>query len=259
MTAQVGERGGFWGRWRAAPLLAVSFLTTLPVPAPARFPAGSMGTAVALFPIVGAGVGAALWLADLALSPWLPGTVVAALLVAGLLLLSGALHLDGLMDSFDGLFGGKDAAARLAIMRDSRVGSFGIAAAGSVLLVEYACLASLSGDSRGPALVVAACLSRWATAATLWSFPAATSTGLAAGLKPELSRHHLLLATGSGLAVAVVAMGAVGAGVAAASALLVAAGGRFATARLGGITGDSCGALGQLVEVMVLVLLLAAL
>jgi adenosylcobinamide-GDP ribazoletransferase len=259
MVAGMGERGGFLGRWAAAPLLAVSFLTTIPVPTPARFPAGSMGAAVALFPLVGAGLGASLMLLDRALSPWLPGSVVAALLVAGLLLLSGALHLDGLMDSFDGLFGGKDPAGRLAIMRDSRVGSYGIAAAGSILLVEYACLAALSVESRGPALVVAVCLSRWATGATLWAFPAATTTGLAAGLKPELRWHHLLLATAAGVAVAVVALGAVGAGVAVAGGLLVWLGGRAVVARLGGITGDSCGALGQLVEVTALLLLVAAL
>jgi adenosylcobinamide-GDP ribazoletransferase len=253
------DQGSFLARWTAAPLLAVSFLTTVPVPAPVRFPAGSMAAAVALFPLVGAGLGATLWLADLVLGPWLPGSVVAALLVAGLLLLSGALHLDGLMDSFDGLFGGKDPVSRLAIMRDSRVGSYGIAAAGSVLLVEYACLAALPAESRGPAVMVAVCLSRWATGATLWAFPAASATGLAAGLKPELRLHHMLLATSAALLVAVAALGLSGAGVAVAAAVLVGLGGRLVAARLGGITGDSCGAIGQLVEATALLLLVAAL
>lgn len=210
-----------------------------------------------LFPLVGAALGAILMLLDRVLSPWLPSTVVAALLLAALLLLSGALHLDGLMDSFDGLFGGKDPSSRLAIMRDSRVGSYGIAAAGSVLLVEYASLASLPVDTRGTALIVALCLSRWATTAILWAFPAAAKNGLAAGLKPELRLHTLAVAGAVALAVAVVAGGAAGAASAAAAVLLVWAGGSFVTSRLGGITGDSCGALGQLVEVSALLLAVA--
>lgn len=237
----------------AAPLLAASFLTVLPVPVPASLARGGMGWAVACFPLAGAALGVGLAALDRVLSPWLPSTAAAALLLAVLLLATGALHLDGLMDSFDGLFGGRDRAGRLAIMRDSRVGSYGVAAAASVLLVEYGSLVSLPADARASALVVALCLSRWAMAAALWLFPAASSSGLAAGLKPRVGRTHGAAATVAAVAVAVGAVGWGGLALGGLACLVVALGGRVAAARLGGVTGDVCGGLGQLVEATVLV------
>lgn len=236
----------------AAPLAAVSFLTVLPVPfsgAASRVP---LGWVMAFYPLGGAFLGALLAGVNWLLSPVLPAGVVAVLLVSALLALTGALHLDGLMDSFDGLFGGKTPERRLAIMKDSRVGSFGIAAAVCLLLAEYSALSAISPAGRTGALMMAAVLSRWGMAALLWGFPAATSTGLAAGLKPHLRWYHLLVAT-------VLAGGAVswlawtGVILAAATAALVALAGLVALSKIGGITGDSCGATGELVEAMVLV------
>lgn len=240
------------GRVVAAPLVALSFLTVATIPMPGYAHRLPMGWAVACFPIGGAIIGLCLAGIDWLLAPWLPAGVLAAVLLATLLGLTGALHLDGLMDSFDGLFGGKDREKRLAIMKDSRVGSFGIAAAISVLLMEYASLSALASPARGGALVLAVGLSRWGMAALLWVYPAATPTGLAAGLKPEIRWPHLLVATAvAGLLSA--ASGLMGFALFGAAALLVAIIGAVANSKIGGITGDSCGAAGQLVEMLVLV------
>ncbi len=240
------------GWYLSAPLIAASFLTVVPVPVP-RLPAqGPMGWPVACFPIVGAAIGGLVAALGIPLGLWFPPSVVAALQMATMLAVTGALHLDGLMDSFDGLFGGKDPAGRLAIMRDSRVGSYGVAAAGSLLLAEYGALASMPTEGRSVALILAAALSRWAMAATLWAFPAASPNGLAAGLKPHVRWPHTVFATLAAVAIAVASFGWAGLGMAVVASLVVWLGGRLVVARLGGVTGDSCGGLGQMVEATIL-------
>ncbi len=235
----------------AAPFAALAFLTVLPVPASTRFRA-HMGWAVACFPLVGAAMGASLGALDHLLAPVFPSSVSAALLVVGLLALTGALHLDALMDSFDGLFGGKNPAARLAIMKDSRVGSFGIAAAVSLLLIEYGSLLPLPSADRSTGLILALVLSRWAMAVVLWAFPAATESGLAAGLKPLVRWPHAVLASLIVLAIVSFVGGARGLGLGLLGLLIAVLGGRFAVARLGGVNGDVCGGLGEVVEASVL-------
>ncbi len=236
----------------AAPLVAAGFLTVIPIPVPKTLALGPMGWPVACFPLVGAVVGGLVAAVGALLAPWFPPSVVAALMVATLLAVTGALHLDALMDSFDGMFGGRDPAGRLAIMRDSRVGSYGIAAAGSLLLIEYSALATMTVEGRVRALVVAAALSRWAMAVILATFPAGSTSGLAAGLKPHLRRRHMIGATVLAAVVAIGVMGWTGAAMLVPAGLLVFLGGRLAIAKIGGVTGDVCGGLGLVVEATVL-------
>ncbi len=231
-----------------APLVAVGFLTVIPVPLPRALALGPMGWPVASFPLVGATIGGLVGAMGLLAAPWFPPSVQAALMVATSLAVTGALHLDALMDSFDGLFGGKDPTGRMTIMRDSRVGSYGIAAAGSLLLVEYATLASLPPEIRVQALVVAGALSRGVMSLTLAAFPAASSKGLAAGLKPYLRWYHPATTVLVVAAIAVGLLGWVGLWTVAMSGALLFLGGRLAVAKIGGVTGDVCGGLGQVVE-----------
>jgi len=238
----------------AAPMVAVGFLTVIPIPLPSSVALGPMGWAIACFPLVGAAVGGLAGAVGLSLSGWLPPSVLAAIVLVTALATTGALHLDGLMDCCDGLFGGKDRDSRMAIMKDSRVGSFGIAAAVSVLLLEYGAIAALSPESGLRALVAAGALSRGAMAVALAAFPAAGATGIAAGLKPQLRWYHAAVAALLAVVMAAGVVGAIGLAASAAVALLVAAIGGLAKIRIGGITGDVCGGIGQLAEAVVLVL-----
>ncbi|MBI3964838.1 MAG: adenosylcobinamide-GDP ribazoletransferase, partial [Chloroflexi bacterium] len=135
-------------------LSAVQFLTTIPIPArPSNQAVGlapvPFHRTVAWFPTVGAILGCALTLLDAALSILLPSGVTAVLLVVAWLALTGALHLDGLMDAADGLLCHAEPARRLEIMRDVAHGTFGIAAALGVVLTKYVSLAALAGGERG--------------------------------------------------------------------------------------------------------------
>ncbi|HAD03513.1 MAG TPA: adenosylcobinamide-GDP ribazoletransferase, partial [Desulfuromonas sp.] len=94
-------------------------------------------------------------------SPYLPATVVAGILMVLLVLLTGGLHLDGVADVADGLGGGRDAAARLRIMKDSRVGAMGVVALILVLLLKYQALAAFPAGERTIALLLMPAAGRW--------------------------------------------------------------------------------------------------
>ncbi len=212
-----------------------------------------MGWAAACFPLAGAGVGGLVAGLGVLLDPWLPPPILSALLLASLLAITGALHLDGFMDGFDGLFGGRSQERRLEIMRDSRVGSYGIAAAVSLLLAEYGSLISLPPNWRAAGLIAAVAVSRWTMVFVLWYFPSASSKGLAASLKPEIRWLHLLVATAIAFAIAIACFDWEGTILIGVAFVIASLGGRLATGRLGGISGDICGGLGQLVEACTLI------
>ncbi len=130
-------------RWPGL-VFALQFLTILPVKTDQRFDARA---ALPLFPICGLLIGAALVAVDAAASMLWPRPVVAVVDLLLLALISGALHLDGLADSADGLYGGRDSAQALRIMKDSRVGAMGVVALICCLAVKWAGLAHLGEHS----------------------------------------------------------------------------------------------------------------
>jgi adenosylcobinamide-GDP ribazoletransferase len=235
--------------------MAGSFLTVLPFPS-GPYDRRALAAGIALFPVMGIALGAALGALGLALDLALPPSVTAVLVLAAGVLATGGLHLDGLMDTADGVFGGETPKRRLEIMRDSRVGSYAVLAGGLALLGEYACLSQLAGVGRFAALVVALGLSRWALALALGAFPSARATGLGATFHGDAGRHPLAVATvfAVGLAAAFGVFGLAGLVVTAAT---VVAGGRFLAGRLGGLTGDTYGALAVLSETLVLLVAVA--
>ncbi len=238
----------------APPLVAASFLTVFPVPTAPGMRDGAFGRAVAYFPLVGTVVGALVAAIDAGLSLELPRPVVTALDLAIFALLTGGLHLDGLMDSCDGLFGGRDRERRLDIMRDSRVGSFGVLGGVLVLLLEFAALATLAGGARASALVLAPTLGRWAMALCVWAFPYARTEGRGTAFKTGLRGRHTAMATAWSV-LAVIALGTRSLALLPVAGLLALALGRWIQAKLGGLTGDSYGAVSELVTTATFVVL----
>ncbi|HEU5315792.1 MAG TPA: adenosylcobinamide-GDP ribazoletransferase [Chloroflexota bacterium] len=241
----------------APPILALQLLTAVPVPVSVPAEAAQLGWSLAFFPAVGALLGLALAGLDRVLLGLLPPAVAAALLLAAGALLTGALHLDGLMDTCDGVFGGRTRERRLEIMRDSRVGSFGALAGALQLLVKYAALVSLPVGMRGAALVLSLTLGRWAMAGATWGFPPARPDGLGAAFRAGASAPPVVVATASAAAVAWLAAGGAGLALLGGAAALALAGAAFLSRRLGGLTGDCYGALNEVVESGTLVALVA--
>jgi adenosylcobinamide-GDP ribazoletransferase len=234
---------------------AVSFLTVLPV----ANADGGTGTRLgrAYFPAVGALVGllagGVLVLVEAISTPLLG----AAAAVATLCLVTGAIHLDGLGDSADGLLGRGDAAHRLEVMRDPRLGSYGVTTVVAVLLLQTAALAAMAPGRALVALVVAGAMSRLAAALVIAWVPYVRTSGLGSAAS-SASGRGLDLAAGL-VTVALVAVldwrrALVAAALVAVAVLLLVG---LARRRLGGVTGDVCGASAELGQLAVLLVFAA--
>lgn len=229
-------------------LSALQFLTIFQLTKTLPFDERLFGRSSAYFPVVGLILGAFVWGADTLLQKTFPPTLRNLVLVVALVILSRGLHLDGLADSADGLFGGLDRERRLSIMKDSRIGTFGTLALISVVLFKLRALDLLSGSDRSVALLLGPMLSRWAYVVMAYRALPARADGLGAVLVRNVFVRELAIASGTSLLVSIL-IGGVGGLLA-----LLLAGAftlgmtRFCTARLGGVTGDSFGAVGEIVE-----------
>ena len=214
---------------------------------------------------IGAFGGAVLFIAlALGLGPW----VSAALAIAALTVVTGALHEDGLADAADGFGGGATRERRLEIMRDSRIGSFGAAALFLAFALRIAALATLAArlDALGAAAAVvhAAALSRTAELIPLALSPSARTDGASASFgRPSpaaLARAALIAAAVALLLVLAAALPLTGVALGFELAAAVAFGmTRLSNRLIGGQTGDVAGAVQQLGEIAALIGLLLAL
>ena len=242
------ERGASLRTLVTAPVFALQFLTIVP-PLVRRTPrAADLGASDAFFPAVGLLLGFGLAGTDLALAGVLAPMVRDVLLVVFLAAATGALHLDGFVDTFDGLFAPGGPARRLEIMRDPRAGTFGVVAVVMLLLLEVAALGALVPEYRTAALILAPCLGRWAIVMATWLFPYARKEGLGRGFKDGIRAPYALVAGATALIAAGWLGGGFGLGVFAGVSIGVLAIGNLVSARLGGLTGDTYGALCELTE-----------
>jgi adenosylcobinamide-GDP ribazoletransferase len=199
-------------------------------------------------------IGGVLFGLDRGLSLILPPMVVNALLIVALIALTGALHLDGFIDTCDGM-AGDSPQRRMEIMSDSRVGAFGIAGACCLLLVKYVALLSLPGNLRMATLLLMPTLSRWTMAYAVFAFPCPKTSGLGQTFKQQATWQRLTIATLVALAAAIVLMGWQGVMLMAGVWLIIFGVAFFLRSRLGGLTGDTYGAISEIAEVLVLILL----
>jgi adenosylcobinamide-GDP ribazoletransferase len=237
-------------------LQAVAFLTIIPVRA--RSP-GGLGRAATWFPLVGLLLGAILAAAQALLVRIFPPILSAALLVGLWAILTGGLHLDGLIDSCDALPASVPRERRLEILRDPHRGAFGVAGLALFIVLKTAALAGLRPPA-AVALLLAPTLARWAVL-YLCGRTCARPDGLALDLSAGAGRHPLLRASPVPLALLGLALFVSGIRplLALAAAFLCA---RFfltaARARLGGVTGDIFGLTIEVVELAVLVIYCAS-
>jgi adenosylcobinamide-GDP ribazoletransferase len=236
---------------------AFMLLTRLPMGWLATSTPGRMADAMWAFPLVGTVVGAIggaiFWVcARLGMPP----AVAAVWTLASMLLVTGALHEDGLADTADGLGGGRSRERKLAIMRDSRIGTFGGLALVLSLAARGTALAALAQPARvAVALIVASTLGRGAIGVLLLTSAPARPDGLAAELRTSrFGRTALAPGFAAVLAFALLPFGvALGVTIAALVSALVIA--WMAHRQLGGYTGDVLGAAVVVTECAVLALI----
>ncbi|GAB3383825.1 adenosylcobinamide-GDP ribazoletransferase [Spongiibacter taiwanensis] len=242
-------------------LLAVAFLTRLPVPPDPDYSDAKQARSTRYFPLVGLFIGAVAGMVYLVVL-WLTGSVPVAVLLSMLasLLLTGGLHEDGLADCADGLLGGRSREDALRIMKDSRLGSYGVLALMMALLLKAAALIELANVGViVPVLVLAQGLSRWVAVSFLIDLGYAREEGKSQSFSQPMPVRDFWLA---GLAlVPLLLVFSITTLLLIAGALLLA---RFALAawfrrRLGGYTGDLLGAAQQICEITVYLAFLTSL
>lgn len=191
-----------------------------------------------------------------------PDFLSAAVLLASLVAVTRGLHLDGFMDTCDGLFGGYTPQRRLEIMHDSQVGAFGIAGAASLLLLKYGALVSLlslAEPGKVWALLLFPMVSRWAMVVALGAFPYARTDGLGSPFQQGSANWPTALAAAAAVIAAVLLGGIGGAGLLVGATVLAWLLGRIMVGRLGGLTGDTYGAINEVIEALGLIAVVAIL
>ena len=253
MIGRMATRGRVLGALIDEPLAALELLTILRLRRPPILDDARLGRSQAFFPAVGLALGAILYGADRILNPALGAEISGWLLVACLALLSGGLHLDGLADSIDGLFGGRSKEQRLSIMRDTAVGAFGVCALIIVIGLKAASLSEIDDVLRFEALLLAPVLARWAAVVVIVVFPYARDAGLGKSFHASAAVRSTAFAAAFTLAAGYILLGPAGI-LAFAAVSLGAWGVGFLIARqIGGLTGDSYGAVVESMEAGVLV------
>jgi adenosylcobinamide-GDP ribazoletransferase len=253
--SQVGREGEPPANPLLAPLTAFQFLTVLPPIIRRAFTPQELGQATGFFPLVGLALGGLLIGADWLLGRVFPPQVTAALLLAVWTGASGGLHMDGFLDACDGLLGGFTPEDRLRILKDERKGAFAVTGGILLMLVKYAALLACLG--RPAALLLAPTLGRGAMTMAIYAFPYARPSGLGKAMKDQTTWVQAALAVvlAGGAAIGVGRLpGAAALGRAAAAAWGAA---RFTLARIPGLTGDIYGAINEIVETAVLVIMTA--
>lgn len=235
---------------------AIRYLTIVPMPREPHGEPDAPGRAAGWFPVVGLGLGGLLVLVDQVMGRMLPPLPAAVLVVVAWKVVTGGLHLDGLADCLDGL-AGRDREHRLAIMRDSRIGTFGAAGLVLFLMLEAVAVAELPSSVRWRVLLAAPAIARVAPPVLARLFGAARAEGQGAAFVASVGRLGASLAVAVALFVTFVALGPAGV-VAMALALGAAvAAAAFLARRVGGLTGDAFGAAVEGAELVVLLTVLA--
>ena len=214
----------------------------------------------AFYPAVGLLLGLLLVGLERGCSEVFPVYLSAAVLLVSLIVVNRGLHLDGLMDTCDGIFGGFTQERRLEIMRDSQVGAFGVAGAAGILLLKYGALVSLlglAGSGIEWSLLIFPMLSRWSMVVALGAFPYVRSQGLGSPFHQGGIILPTMLAGITAIAGAVLLGSIAGAGMLAGATLITWLLGRTMAAKLGGLTGDSYGAINEVIEMLGLMAVVA--
>ncbi|MDD4893747.1 MAG: adenosylcobinamide-GDP ribazoletransferase [Candidatus Omnitrophica bacterium] len=233
-------------------LSAVQFLTIVPVKIKdmdERKLSGSMS----YFPVVGLLLGLALFGINILFSNLgFRGFPVNIILVISLAILTGGIHLDGLADTADAFLSRKNKEDMLVIMRDSHIGVMGVLALISVILLKISFFSSIGAPSKITALFLMCVLSRWSMVFTIFLFPYARKEGKAKVFIQGINSKIFILATIIALICVFLLWSIDGVIVFIITAIASYLAGKFISNKIGGITGDTLGALCEINETVVL-------
>jgi len=184
----------------------------------------------------------------------LPSAVVNALLIVALVVITGVMHLDGFADTCDGMAGHKTTEDRWQVMHDSRVGSFSIVGIVLLLLVKYVSLNSIPTPLMMTTLVLMPVISRWAMVYAIFVYPSAKPSGLGKAFKQGTNWPRFTMATLITLAVVVGLAQLIGLAIMLLIWVMAVVMVAYLKGKFSGLTGDTYGAINEVAEVGVLIL-----
>jgi adenosylcobinamide-GDP ribazoletransferase len=237
-------------------LAALQLLTSIPVPLKRELSPAQMGRATAYFPLVGLIMGGILAGLNWLLCLILPASVTNILLIIALVIVTGAIHLDGLADTCDGMAGHRSVEERWKVMHDSRTGAFGVVGIVLILLAKYISLNSITSNYMTVVLLFMPVASRWAMVYAIFAFRYARPEGLGKAYKDATRWPQFTAATIFTLVVAAALYPLISI----AGFLLVGGIWIIITAlsfyfryKFAGLTGDTYGAINEVAEALALV------
>lgn len=252
---QKASPGNYWGP--LAPLCeALNFLTLVPIPGLPPPNKESLRRFIPWFPVAGLLIGTVLLPFGVLAGLIWGASLRATLMVIGLIILTSGLHLDGLADTFDGVLSWRPREQKLEIMRDSRIGVMGGLALVAVIILKVGYLQAV-GEGWWRALLLATMGGRWAMLYGLLSCPSARASGLGHSFQAQTQRKDLLLPTIFTVTFAILLgqmQGLIAVLLVWTSSYLLT---RWWSRDLGGLTGDTYGALCELNEVVILAVMAA--
>lgn len=235
--------------------IALQFLTTIPVKSKKEIKDIEFAKSMAYFPLVGAVIGLILALAYNILNLIFPHQVNCAFILALSLLVTGGLHIDGFIDTFDSIAAREDRKRMLEIMREGRPSAIGIAAAIVLFLLKYSLLASLSKGAIEVSLIAMATLSRWSLVISSGLYPyAREGEGLGRRFTRNLSLKEGFISTAIAMLIAGLIFRLRIFILIPVICFVLISFNFYLYKKIGGITGDTLGALNEIVEVLTLAL-----
>lgn len=265
-------------------LWALTFLTVIPIGNKNNQGLHRTGSVACWFPIVGLCIGIIISLFSALFSALFPPFIADALVLVVSVAVTGALHLDGFADTCDGVWGGRDKEARLSIMKDSRIGSFGAIGLICLLGLKYACLVNIGGITTSghslsvaiaerpfvpispllanlfPSLLLMPVMGRWSQVFAAALSPYARSkSGTGSFIVEGTTARHVICASLVPLCLLWFFYALLGFVIFAIIVIFVLMWIWYIKKKIGGMTGDTLGATNEMVELLFLLSLTAAL
>lgn len=232
-------------------LTGLQFLTRIQLKKQTEWSPESFGRSVRYFPIIGLIIGIVLTVLQQLAAFYIPVNVLAAFLIIAEIIITGALHCDGYMDTADGIFSGRSRERMLEIMKDSRVGANGVVAFGALLLLKWTLYVDMPKTLLPFALLAAPMIGRLCMVVGITTFPYARPDGIGKAFAQYAGRPALsIAATATFIVIAVLGKLAMAGLIAA--LLFTLWFGRYVTKILGGLTGDIYGAITETTQIIVL-------
>jgi adenosylcobinamide-GDP ribazoletransferase len=231
-------------------LVALKFLTILPVGKKLEIQDKTLAKSIKYFPLTGILIGCILALVNFLFSLVFPPIIVSVIILISLIWVTRGFHLDGFMDTVDGLFGGMNKDERLRIMKDTQAGSFGVIALVVLLLLKFTLILELSGQKLFPLILMPA-LGRWSMVAAmpLYSYPRERGIG---SFTKFVRKKDVLIASIIMFVFAIGLLRLEGLVLLFTTFIFMLLITQFISRKIGGMTGDTYGALNEIIEVIIL-------